>query len=323
MRAARIYRREPVRAGLWYHAANCQRCGEPIYLFDDPTQGQNPASFAGVGRFVATCPRCTHDNLLDAESVTVIQSVETWPGMRPERVPISKSSRTPITRAFPTATATFGVGYVEDRPKAAAIIGRIITSWSDIEVGCARLLGELLEIHIPAAAAVFGSLRSGRAQHDALDAAALKILDDRDYELFSAYMKHRKSLEKVRNEIAHGCYGVSVAIPDHIVWVAQADYLDFTANFQIGAEAAAAKFRERQFVYELGTLERIAQEIEEFHQHLSFFSGYLSTRHGGEENAERRTHRYSELCNQPHIRRALLEIRAAREKGVRTDPEIT
>src|SRR5690606_13454720 len=161
-----------------------------------------------------------------------------------------------------------GVGYIEDRPAAAAIVGRVITSWADLEVQSARLLAELMGTNVPAAAAVFASLRSSRAQFDALNAAATAVLDKPDYELFAAHMMRRSGLEKERNDLAHGCFGVSVAIPDHIVWVAQADYVSFTAD-----PSDPEGFRKMQFVYELGTLERIAQEISEFYHQLGSFTG--------------------------------------------------
>lgn len=160
-----------------------------------------------------------------------------------------------------------------------------------------------------AASAVFGSLRSSRAQHDALTAAAGAVLDEQDTELFAAHMARRSSLEKERNDLAHGCYGVSVAIPDHIVWVAQLDYLAFSAG-----GAVPERFRKQQFVYELGTLERIAQEISEFYTQLGFFRGYLWARKDGPNGAAFRAQRYPQLCSQSHIRQALDRVRTAKRE---------
>jgi len=161
---------------------------------------------------------------------------------------------------------------------------------------------------IPAAAAVFGSLRSSRAQQDALNAAAEVSLEKHDLELFAAHMARRSSLEKERNDLAHGCYGVCVQIPDHIVWVAQMDYLTFSAG---GAEAQ--NFLKKQFVYELGTLERIAQEITEFYNQLGSFRGYLWSRRDAVNGTVFRAQRYPQLCSQPHIRQALDRLRTAKK----------
>lgn len=265
----------------------------------------------GDGKIGIPCLRCAVDEIYEVSDLFVAQSSENLAGGRPARVEISKSSRKPIEKAFPHAKAIFGVGYIEDRPRAASIVGRIITAWADIEVACARLLAELMGTNIPAAAAVFGSLRSGRAQHDALAAAASAVLDAKDLELFEAHMARRSSLEKERNDLAHGCFGVSVAIPDHIVWVSQADYLQFSAA-AMHSEPDTEAFNKKQYVYELGTLERIAQEIEEFYHQLGSFRGYLFSR-GTPGGATFRVERYPQLCSQPHIRQALDRIRTARK----------
>lgn len=247
--AYRLYRRTPVTKGHWYYALTCKGCGKPIFVLDDISEGKYTPQLAKETDVSVPCLRCAHDDLYAFSSLKSIQSQEDLQGATPSRVPISASSRKPLWKAYPNAKATFGVGYIEDRPAAAAIVGRIITSWADIEVECARLLAEIMGTKIPAAAAVFGSLRSSRAQHDALAAAAEVVLHERDLELFAAYMARRASIEKERNDLAHGCYGVSVAIPDHIVWIAQSDYLFFSAG---GTDFE--KFRKKQFVYEIGTL---------------------------------------------------------------------
>lgn len=306
--AYRLYRRDPITKGSWYHAVKCKGCGENIYALDDPSLGKSPAVFMGEGQLSIPCYRCEHDDFYTAQEVKNIQSGEDMNGGRPARVAISSGSRKPLWNSYPKAKATFGVGYIEDRPAAAAIVGRIITAWADIEIQCSRLLAELMGTNIPAAAAVFGSLRSSRAQHDALSAAAEAVLDKEDFVLFAAHMSRRASLEKERNDLAHGCYGVSVAIPDHIVWVAQADYLAFSAG---GGDPDA--FRKKQFVYELGVLERIAQEIEEFYNQLGIFTGYLWARRDGLNGAAFRAQRYPQLCNQPHIRDALARVQAQKK----------
>ena len=42
-----------------------------------------------------------------------------------------------------------------------------------------------------------------------LEAAAKVVLNEQDYELFAAHMARRAALEKERNDLAHGCYGVA------------------------------------------------------------------------------------------------------------------
>jgi hypothetical protein len=284
-----------------------------VYVLDDASRGTRPVQMVGDGKLSVPCRRCTHDDLYSVADLQNVQAVESLPSTYPERTPISKSSRKPLLKSFPNAKVTMGVGYIEDRPKAAALVGRIITSWADIEVQVTRLLAELMGANIPQVAAVFGSLRNSRAQSDALSAAAETVLNEQDLLLFQAYIARKASLERERNDLAHGCFGVSVSIPDHIVWVAQSDFLAFTAAHK--SNQNTVNLGEKQFIYELGTLERIAQEIAEFYDQLGFFTGYLVARHNGQEGEAFRASRYGELCNQPHINQALGTIKAKRNSG--------
>lgn len=303
----RLYRRDPILKGSWYLAVTCKGCGRPIYLVDASKEAST--SIVGNNAVSAPCLRCTHDDMYSADELRILQAVESLDGARPSRASVSASPRKPLWKSYPDAKATFGVGFIEDRPACAAIVGRIVTSWADIEVECSRLLGELMEAKdYPAAASLFASLRSSRAQHDALRAVADVALTADDLELFSAHMARRTSLEKERNDLVHGMFGVSVAISEHVVWVSTLDYVLFSAN-----KLDLEEFKKKQFVYENGTLERIAQEICEFHEQLGFFIGYLRARRNGQRGAEFRSRRYTELCDQPHIKQALARIRVAKK----------
>ncbi|VWB52110.1 hypothetical protein BST28156_02421 [Burkholderia stagnalis] len=306
----RLYRRDPVVKGQWYVVLKCKGCHELIYVLDDMSNGTRPITFAGDGDLSVPCRRCMHDGLYSPSDLQIVKSEESFPSTYPEREAVSNSPRKPLTRSYPDAKVTMGVGYIEDRPKAAALVGRIITSWADVEVQVTRLLAELMGANIPQVAAVFGSLRNSRTQSDALGAAAEVVLNGNDLLLFQAYILRKASLEKERNDLAHGCFGVSVNIPDHIIWVSQSDLLAFNAAHK--ANQNIFDLREKQFVYELGSLERIAREIAEFYDQLGFLTGYLSARHNGPAGEAFRATRYNELCNQPHIKDALKSIQAKR-----------
>ena len=311
--ADRLYRRDPVLKGDWYYALKCKSCGKLMYVLDDASRGANPVRMAGDSDLSVPCRRCTVDDLYSVDDLHIVQATESLPSTYPEREPISGASRKPLAKSFPDATVTMGVGYIEDRPKAAALVGRIVTSWADIEIQVTRLLAELMGANNPQVAAVFGSLRTSRSQSDALIAAAEAVLNEQDLLLFKAYIARKASLEKERNDLAHGCFGVSVSIPDHIVWVAQSDFLVFTAAHK--ANHKTFDLKERQFVYELGTLERIAQEIVEFYNQLGFLTGYLTARHDGQRGETFRAQRYPELCAQPHINQAFVATKATMERG--------
>jgi len=307
----RLYRRDPVLKGNWYYTLNCKGCGELIYVLDDASNGSKKVRMQGDGDLSVPCRRCTHDDLYFVNDLHVVQAIDSFPSSYPEREVISGGARKPISRSYPNAKVTMGVGYIEDRPKAAALVGRIVTSWADIEIQATRLLAELMGANIPQVAAVFGSLRNSRSQSDALIAAAEAVLNEEDLLLFHAYIVRKASLEKERNDLAHGCFGVSVSIPDHIVWVAQSDFLAFTSAHK--ANHKTFDLREKQFVYELGTLERIAQEIAEFYNQLGFLTGYLTARHDGTNGEVFREQRYLELCDQPHIKEAISSMKAKKK----------
>lgn len=294
----RIYPRDPVIQGDWYFAVTCKGCGKLIHPLKDQSRGLAPINIMGDPEFLIPCSRCLHDDRYEVQDLHRVEATESYEGFRPTRVDVSRSSRKPLLPQFKKAQPIMGVGLIEDRPKAAAIVGRIITAWADIEVQCARLLARVIGTSAPAAVAVFASLRSSRAQADALEAAVGAVLDSRDRRLFSAHMARKAALEKERNDLAHGCYGVDVRMPDAIIWVAQTDYITFTTAYETGTDRQALEaYRKKMFVYELGTLERIAQEISQFHEQLGSFCGYL-----GSANQEFRAERYSQLCDQPHIR---------------------
>lgn len=309
----RLYRREPVLKDKWYYAVKCKGCKELIYILDDPSKGAQRVQMQGDGELSVPCRRCGHDDFYSIDDPQIVQATESIDSSFPRREPISKSSRKPLLKSYPNAKVTIGIGLIEDRPKAAALIGRIITAWADIEVQAARLLAELMEAHIPQTAAVFGSLRSSRAQSDALTAVAEVVLDEADLLLFQAHVFRKAALEKERNDLAHGCFGVSVSIPDHIVWVSQSDLLQFTAAHKVGNKTF--DLRSKQFVYELGILERIAEEIVELYHQFSSFIGYLSARRSGKQGADFRKFRYPQLCKQAFIMQTLADIRSRKAKA--------
>jgi hypothetical protein len=235
----RIYPRDPIIAGGWYYSITCKGCGEPIHALEDSSCGTIPVVMTGGGIFRIPCRLCLHDDEYIADGMAPIEAQRSYPGFRPDRVSVSKASRKPLLPQFKDSNPIMGVGLIEDRPKAAAIVGRIITAWADIEVQSARLLAKIMGTNVAPAAAVFSSLRSSRAQADALDAAASVALNDHDHILFSAHMARKAALEKERNDLAHGCYGVAVNLPDAIVWVAQSDFITFTTSQEHGTTQKA------------------------------------------------------------------------------------
>src|SRR3990167_1397488 len=136
----RLHPREPVVEGEWYHTLTCKGCGQPIYPLSDASAGSAPIKIIGDATLLVPCAKCLHDGSYKFSELRREQAKESQDCFRPPRVPISKASRTPLFPQFKDVKPIMGVGLIEDRPKAAAIVGRIITAWADIEVQCARLL---------------------------------------------------------------------------------------------------------------------------------------------------------------------------------------
>jgi hypothetical protein len=190
------------------------------------------------------------------------------------------------------------------RPIAASLIAQCITHWVTVETGFAGLLAQFLGANEPAAIAVFNSIRSSRTQGDALEAASKFALVPRDKELFDAISKVAQELEKQRNRLAHGVYGLSYAIERGIIWQSVEDrsklsYADKQIN-QINDPYSS------MWVYEPEDLKTLSDRIEQISTLIGVFSGYLAV----EGSPIAHDQQYLALCNKPHIREALRQIRA-------------
>lgn len=299
----RLHRRDAVISGKWYSAVKCKGCAQHIILLQDSSKGTKNMPVEEEARFSIPCHSCFHDDIYTVDNLYSLEVQESIPATYPERAEISSSQKKALTKFYPNAKVTMGVGFIEDRPKAAMLVGRIVTSWADIEIQYTRLLAELMQTNIPAVSAVFGTLRTSQSQSNAVLAAAEVVLEQDDLTLLQAYNNRKAILAKERNDLAHGCFGVSVSIPEHIVWISQADFLALNAA-RVGKEVDL-DLSSKQFIYEIGTLERIAQEIIEFYHQVGAYTGYLLYRHNGEDGLNFKRKRYPQLCDQPHIKQEL------------------
>lgn len=303
----RLHRRDAVISGKWFFAVQCKGCAQHIYVLEDPSKGTKNLPVEGDAKFSIPCHSCFHDDIYTIDKIFTLEAQESIPATYPERTAISSSQKKALKKFYPNAKVTMGVGFIEDRPRAAMLVGRIVTSWADIEIQYTRLLAELMQTNIPAVSAVFGTLRTSQSQSNAVLAAAEVVLDKDDLVLLQAYNNRKAILAKERNDLAHGCFGVSVSIPEHIVWISQADFL--ALNAARAGKKEDLDLSAKQFVYEIGTLERIAQEIIEFYHQVAAYTGYLLYRHDGQKGLAFKRIRYPELCDQPHIKQQLQIIK--------------
>ncbi len=165
------------------------------------------------------------------------------------------------------------------------------------------------------AIALFLTLQSSRIQLAVLEAVAGVVHNEADYELFGALMKYRESVEKERNALAHGCFGGSPEITEGVAWIDPRHLTQHTIRVNAAGvtDEAMAWVRSKTFVYELGDLETIARDIENLHNQLMFFIGYLvSRRLEPPMTDEWRAQRYRELCAEPRVAQALAALRKNR-----------
>ena len=151
-----------------------------------------------------------------------------------------------------------------------------------------------------------------------LDAVAKVVLNEADYELFSALMKYRESVEKERNALAHGRFGGAAEIKEGVLWIDPIDLSEHTVRVTATGitDEALDRVRSKTFVYELGDFETIARDIENLHNQLMFFIGYLVSRHLTPPMTEEwRAMRYKELAAAPRVAQALAVMQKRKEEA--------
>ena len=300
----------PVRKGLPYIVCDCPKCGQTIYQFYASASGLTYAPCFGPGILFVGCRSCGRHSEMQTSDFYFKDADIEIPAPYPEKVEPLDMSRQPLLPKYRDAAPAFDINAIQDRPKAAVLIARVISLSSEIDAATAFLLKTMLKADAPAAIALFLSLRQSRMQRDALDAVARTVLDERGYELFSALMTSKFSFDKERDALAHGRFGQTPAIPDGIAWVDSIHFQEYTMRVStMSDEEKNSWLRERTFVYELGNLERIIRDGEAVHNSINWFPSYLI-----EENAEKLEALYLRLSSEPHTQQALFQLREGKRK---------
>jgi hypothetical protein len=199
-----------------------------------------------------------------------------------------------------------------------AAIGRCLTFWPQIEESMARLLGVLLGAKTEATVAVYLTLSAGRARQNAMVAAGTEILDEPSFELLQAILLVHRSAEKQRNDLAHGSYGTHAKIPDGVLWIESKHSAKWHLSVWQKDEAQSrtgkehAELAKLMFVYTKTDVEKIYEEMMSVWDILFQFTNYLrqmdSSRHPSRDEL------YRQLCSEPRIRQALLQVGARKSK---------
>ncbi|NVP54439.1 hypothetical protein [Mycoplana rhizolycopersici] len=298
-----------VKKGDHFYGVECNECGKWIALFPDNSKGRTPVTISGEGLISTPCA-CGYDGDYSAEQMKPFKANFTRTSFREQRVKASGGERKPFLPSYKGAKVTLGPEMLERRPAAAQIVARSIAAWTYLEIATAEILALLLKADTDAAAAVYLSLQNARARQDVLKAAANSTLSNDDLLLLNALLAIKSGLEKSRNALAHGVFGICVKIPDGIVWCETTDFIKFGRENAVNGltESARQTFHKRMYVYQLADLETIAQGIADLENQFKFFSGYLRS-----TSSESKLSRYVELCSHPKVAREIAKMKAGSE----------
>jgi hypothetical protein len=218
----------------------------------------------------------------------------------------------PFADRNPGGRIDIGTRTLMKRPELLALVGRCLTAWPHIEAEMALVLGQLLGAHnSDAAMAVFQTLRRSSAQREAIFEAG-RVLDPTDRDLLSAVLNVHKSVEAERNALAHGHMGTYSFMPDTVLWMTSADYIEFKAMLVLKGETAHDESKRTKLnsvlsYYEAKDLEKIAEEIDMIGWIWSELRDYLQA-----VRPKARDELYQKLCARPRIQQELDKLR--REK---------
>lgn len=190
-------------------------------------------------------------------------------------------ARQPYLPHFSHLDFAVGAGVLDNRPELAARLGRCIAVWSYADNEMGHLLGILLETNAPVAQEVFGQLRRSAKQIEVLEIAARHKLFERELELFNSIVGAYKYLEKERNCLAHGCFGVASNDETVLLWLPVKDHLEFQTGVLsklangVNVEDLHEHLRTRMYVYRESDLSGIEDDMKSFRKLAGQFNVYL------------------------------------------------
>lgn len=208
-----------------------------------------------------------------------------------------------------------GVGFtsVTHDKRLAALIGTCANLWTHVDLQLGLTMGSMLGVENAATVAVFTSLRNARAQRDAIFAAAKATLDEELLEYLEAIMFAHKSLDGQRNDVVHGVWGHSAAIPDAAIWESvQSHAIMLIRDYHKESTGTLDPAQRSQdiaggyFVFPYADIEALNDEIAylvQAIQHLHVHLRYPDKKAG--ENA------LAKLKSSPLLQKALAEMRSS------------
>jgi hypothetical protein len=191
-----------------------------------------------------------------------------------------------------------GPGVVREMPELGTLIGEIASAWSYVELHLALLMASMLGVENKAAIAVFTTMRNHRAQRDALNAAASVALSEEKLEVFRALFNLHRQYDGQRNDVVHGVWGRSDAIPDAAIWestnthacmIAESYRLEGTPRTQ---EEHVAHQCRGYYVYRFDDLRALRADIETLETMIRNLHVWI--RYDGRSAGETARHRLGE-----------------------------
>ncbi len=218
-------------------------------------------------------------------------------------------SRQPFKSKFPGARVDFGPEHLETRPEAVSLIAQCIAGWTEVEVQTARTLARMLRANSEPAIALYFTLANERAKREALTAIADYVFAPEDRALFDAIMTAKRSVEKQRNDIAHGLFGVTPADTQGVAWISTSDRIRNIVEIdrvfaatpdEIGAEPRYVLSAHASF-YTLDDLRALLDEVVAMHRVIHSFGDYINSDASLDAKAKSR----HSLLNEPLVQRFL------------------
>ena len=193
-----------------------------------------------------------------------------------------------------------------DRPDHLSKIALCLTLWPDVDLQLARLLALLTHANVAPMIAVYSVIRRATGRYDAISAAARLALDKRGQAIVAAMISVIQTIEGHRNDLAHGHWGISDALPDTILWMSGSNTVDIFINPEKqDDEYVYVDDSNILYYYSIRHFDEIIRDIKQSHSMLADFTRLIKPFRGkdGVFRAKRFTMRPLQNLTLPYVRR--------------------